>query len=119
MLTTNTCITCYESVKGTNTGWICVAHHELPKCDLDPVADIAVDLDKTLPELADPPKYSMPGDGFVMEYEEMHKNIVDVWNLMRSELKKIVLALLHAIGRVLRSIKCGISRCSHKKEEKL
>ena len=97
MLTTNTCITFYESVKDTNTGQICITHHELPKYDLDPVTDIAVDLDKTLPEFADPPKYSLPGEGFVMEYEKMHKNIVDVWNLMRTEPKKMVLALLHAI----------------------
>ena len=50
------------------------------------------DLDKTLPELADPPKYCIPSKngGFIKEYEEGLQHIVDTWKKMRSELKKIL-----------------------------
>ena len=73
--------------------------HELPKYDLDPVRDLTEDLDKTLPELADPPKYCVPSDdgAFIKEYEEGLQYMVDTWKKMRSELKKMVLAILHAV----------------------
>ena len=73
--------------------------HELPKYNLEPVRDIEKDLDKTLPELADPPKYCIPSKngGFINEYEEGLQHIVDTWKKMRSEPKKMVLAILHAV----------------------
>ena len=76
-----------------------MAFHELPKYDLEPVRDIEKDLDKTLPELADPPKYCIQSEngGFINEYEEGLQHIVDTWKKMRSEPKKMVLAILHAV----------------------
>ena len=73
--------------------------NELPKYDLEPVRDIKKDLDKTLPEIAGPPKYCIPSKngGFINEYEEGLQYIVDTWKKMRSELKKVVLAILHAV----------------------
>ena len=66
---------------------------------MEPVRDIEKDLDKTLPELADPPKYCIPSEngGFINEYEEGLQHIVDTWKKMRSEPKKMVLAILHAV----------------------
>ena len=72
MLTTNESITFLDAYKDCDTKRICVTFHELPKYDLDPVQDITQDLDKTLPELADPPKYCVPannGGGFIKEYD--------------------------------------------------
>ena len=56
-------------------------------------------MDKSLPELADPPKYCIPSDdgGFIKEYGEGFQHIVDTWKKMRSKPKKIVLAILHAV----------------------
>ena len=66
-----------------------MTYHEHPKYDLDPVQDITEDLDKTLPELADPPKYCVPADdgGFIKEYEEGIQHIVDTWNKIKLEPK--------------------------------
>ena len=89
MLTTNNSITFYESHKDSDTGRICITYCELSKYDLDPVQDLTVDLDKSLPELADPLKYCVPGDGFVKEFEETHTNIIKTWKVMRSEQKKL------------------------------
>ena len=99
ILTTSESITFYEARKDTDTGKIRVTYDELPKYDLDPVRDLTEDLDRTLPELADPPKYCVPSEqgGFIMEYEEGLQHIVDAWNGMRSEPKKMVLAILHAV----------------------
>ena len=77
MLTTDNGITFYKSHKVTETGRIHITYCELPKYDLDPVQDLTVDWDKSLPELADPPKCCVLGDGFVKEYEETHTNIID------------------------------------------
>ena len=99
MLTTNENITFFDAFKDCDTKRIHVTFHELPKYDLDPVRDITEDLDKTLPELADPPKYCIPSDigGFIREYEEGLQHMVNTWNKMRSEPKKMVLAILHAV----------------------
>ena len=72
MLTTNESITFFDAFKDCDTKRIRVTFHELPKYDLEPVRDIKKDLDKTLPELADPPKYCIPSEngGFIKEYEE-------------------------------------------------
>ena len=96
---TNESITFFDAFKDRDTKRIRVTFHELPKYDLDPVRDITEDLDKTLPELADPPKYCIPSDngGFIREYEEGLQHIVSTWNKMRSEPKKMVLAILHAV----------------------
>ena len=69
------------------------------KYDLEPVVDMNQDLDSTLPYLADPPKYCFPSQagGFIGEYEENKTHIVDTWREMRSEPKKMVLAILHAV----------------------
>ena len=52
-----------------------------------------------MPYLADPPKYCVPSEagGFIREYEENKTHIVDTWKEMRSEPKKMVLAILHAV----------------------
>ena len=53
-----------------------------------------------MPELADPPKYCVPADegGVVIkEYEGGLQHIMDTWKKMRSEPKKMVLAILHAV----------------------
>ena len=52
-----------------------------------------------MPYLTDPPKYCVPSQagGFIREYEETKTHIVDAWNGMRSEPKKMVLAILHAV----------------------
>ena len=73
--------------------------HELPKYDLEPVRDIEKDLDKALPELADPPKYCIRSEngGFMKENKEGLQHIVDTWKKMRLEQKKMVLAILHAV----------------------
>ena len=99
MLTTNESITFFDAFKDRDTQQIHVRFHKLPKYDLDPVQDITEDLDKTFPELADPPKYCVPADdrGFIKEYEEGLQHIVDTWNKMRLEPKKMVLAILHAV----------------------
>ena len=99
MLTTNVSITFFDAFKDRDTKRIYVTFHELPRYDLDPVQDLRKDLDKSLPELADPPKYCIPSDdgGFNKEYEEGLQYIVDTWKKMRSELKKMVLAILHAV----------------------
>ena len=99
MLTTNESITFFDAFKDRDTKRIRVTFHELPKYDLDPVQDLGKDLDKSLPELADPPKYCIPSDdgGFNKEYEEGLQHIVDTWKKMRSEPKKMVLAILHAV----------------------
>ena len=62
MLTTNESITFFDPYKDCDTKRIHVTFHELPKYYLDPVRDITEDLDKTLPELADPPKYCVPAN---------------------------------------------------------
>ena len=89
MLTTNESITFFDAFKDSDTKRIRVTFHKLPKYDLDPVRDIGKDLDKTLPELADPPKYCVSSDdgGFIKEYEEGLQHIVDTWKKMRSEPK--------------------------------
>ena len=71
--------------------------HKLAKYDLDPVQDITEDLDKTLPELADPQSIVCQLMMFIKEYEEGLQHIVDTWNNMRLEPKKMVLAILHAV----------------------
>ena len=73
-----------------------------------------------MPELADPPKYCIPSDdgGFNKEYEEGLQHIVDTWKKMRSELKKMVLAILHAvdiIAEYLSSI--GIEEAAVKRKQ--
>ena len=96
MLTTNESITFFDAFKDCDTKRISVTFHDFPKYDLEPVRDIKKDLDKTLPELADPPKYCIPSKngGFIKEYEEGLQHIVDTWKKMRSEPKKMVLAIL-------------------------
>ena len=57
-----------------------------------------------MPELADPQKYCVPADdggGFIKEYEEGLHHIVDTWNKIRSEPKKMVLAILHAVDIIV------------------
>ena len=99
MLTTNDSITFFEAVKDVPTNRICVTFDEGEKYDLEPVVDMNQDLDSTLPYLADPPKYCFPSQagGFIGEYEENKTHIVDTWREMRSEPKKMVLAILHAV----------------------
>ena len=100
MLTTNQSITFFEAFKD-NTCYISyVTYDEGNKYDLDPVRDLAEDLDMSLLFLADAPKYCIPSEngGFITEYEEDKTYIVDAWNSMRSEPKKMVLAILHAVG---------------------
>ena len=99
ILTTNESITFFDAFKDCDTKRIHVTFHELPKYNLEPVQDIEKDLDKTLPELADPPKYCIlsKNGGFINEYEEGLQYIVDTWKKMRLELKKMVLAILHAV----------------------
>ena len=43
-----------------------------------------MDLDKSLPYLADPPKYCVPAEegGFIVEYEEDKTHILDAWKKM-------------------------------------
>ena len=67
-----------------------------------------MDLDKSLHELADPPKYCVPGDGFVKEFEETHTNIIKTWKVMRSEQKKKVLAILHAVNIIAKYISSSV-----------
>ena len=62
MLTTNESITFFDAFKDRDTKRIRVTFHELPKYDSDPVRDLGKDLDKSLPELADPPKYCIPSN---------------------------------------------------------
>ena len=99
MLTTNESITFFEAMKDVPTNRIHVTFDEGEKYDLEPVVDMNQDLDSTLPYLADPPKYCFPSQagGFIGEYEENKTHIVDTWREMRSEPKKMVLAILHAV----------------------
>ena len=78
MLTTNESITFFDVYKYCDTKRICVTFHKLPKYDLNPVRDITQDLDKTLPELTDLPKYCVPADDgeFIKEYDEGLQHII-------------------------------------------
>ena len=106
MLTTNSSFTFYQFAKDVASGRIKVTYHELPKYALEAVTDINVDLDGNNAELAEPPTYSIPDDngGYIVEYEERHQRIRTAWEAMRSEQKRIVNAILHAIDIIAEHI---------------
>ena len=56
MFTTNQSITFFEAFKDSPTGRICVTYDEGNKYDLDPIRDLAEDLDMSLPYLTHAPK---------------------------------------------------------------
>ena len=106
MLTTNKSFTFYHLTKDISTHHIKVTYHELPKFVLEPITDLNVDFDRDIVELADPPTYSVPDlrGGFLKESEETHARILDLWDTMRSEQKKMVNAILYAVDIIAEHI---------------